>query len=260
MSSTKKEFDPLSGVFVDPKTRPPAPPAGPDPKALAKMLAKAAAAKAGAPSAAPGRAPPPGPAKPPAPTPAKGIAGAPPPKRALSAAEALEAARKAAEAEDAERRRKLEEARRVAAEARARLAAPPPPRAIPAAVVIETPVAVPVAPPASPIETAQALLATRLPGAQLAVATAMYADERKLLTVLWKAHRGRFLAAGDLDHALAADAVLIAASNLGPRELLAATVSTVKGDWLLWMDLRQHQVIAAFANARAWMAGLEPNP
>lgn len=256
MSSTKKEeFDPLSGVFVDPKTGPPSTPAGPDPRALAKLLAKAAAARAGAPSAAPGRAPAPAPPPPPA----RGLAGAPPPRRTLSAAEALEAAR---EAEEAEKRRKLEEARRVAAEARARLAAPPTPAspAIPAAVVIEPPAAVPAASPASPIEAAQALLASRLPGTSLAIATAMYADDRKLLTVLWKAHRGRFLAAGELDHALAADAVLIAASNLGPRELLAATVSTDKGDWLLWMDLRHHQVIAAFANARAWMAGLEPNP
>lgn len=254
MSSTKKEFDPLSGVFVDPKKpAEPAPAAGPDPRALAKMLAKAAVAKAGAPTPAPGAAPPPPPAAPPAA--AKGLAGAPPPRKTLSAAEALEAARRAEGEEELQRQRRLDDARRIAAEAKARLASAPG-RAIPAAVVIEPPP--PMPPAGSPLEAAQGLLASRLPGCGYTIASAMYADERKLLAVLWKAHRSRFVATGRVDQALAADAILLATTNLGPRELVAATLVTDKGDWLVWMDLRHHQVIAAFANARAWMSGLEP--
>jgi hypothetical protein len=93
MSTSKKDYDPLSGLFgggepmpdvhdetllppepnvrglkpVSRRTPPPPPPApeaaaGPDPAALARILAKAAAAKAGAPTRAPEAAPPPVPA------------------------------------------------------------------------------------------------------------------------------------------------------------------------------------------------------
>lgn len=262
MAGTKKEFDPLSGVFADPASPSDAPPSpsGTDPRALARILAKAAAAKAGAPRPAPSAA---APAAPPsaaaAPARPAGLAGAPPPKRALSAAEALEAARRAEEERVADQKRKEEEARRLAAEALAKLQAA---KAAPAQVRVPaearpdrvTPHAH-AAP--SPMELAAGILHARLPGGGFTVSHATLADDRKLLGVLWKAHRTRFITTHQVDQAIAADIVLQAVLSLGPGELVAATVTTDRGDWLVWIDATRSTVLATFANARAWLAGLE---
>ncbi len=251
---------------------PPTPPsAGPDPRALAKILAKAAQAKAGAPASRPAAAAPE--AKVEAKPVIRGVAAAPPPQRKLSALEAMDLARK-------------QEADEKATNVRAsqppapQIALPPAPTFTPAptaslapaaprpAVLVAAP-APALAPPAPvlalpPVATVtedqlgdivQSVLGAGLPGAQVYIANAMFADDRKPLTALWRSHRARFLATHQVEYAVGATVVLHHLINDPPQTLAVAHGVTDKGEFLLWVDVGGRRLITAFANPRQLVAG-----
>jgi hypothetical protein len=114
---------------------------------------------------------------------------------------------------------------------------------------------VPAAPVVNLGDTVQALLSTAVPGASLYVAGAAAADDRAVQKPLWKAHRARFIAAGDFAGALAAAAVLQALSEQPRGTLVAAHVVSDGGELLVWFDLRGGQVLASFPDARVWGVG-----
>jgi hypothetical protein len=101
-------------------------------------------------------------------------------------------------------------------------------------------------------ERAQPLVNAALPGAPLYVASALRADDRAALLPLWKAHRARLLAGGDVRTAFAAAAVLQALGAVPLGDLLAALVVRDGGDLLVWFDLRDGRVLGAFDGAAAW--------
>jgi hypothetical protein len=87
------------------------------------------------------------------------------------------------------------------------------------------------------------------------VARALVMDDRGVLTAQWRAHRARFATSGDLAGAVSVLAVLRALASVGRGQLVAAHAVTDKSDWLLWVDLGNASLIAAFKDARAWFAG-----
>ncbi len=247
---------------MPPPVLPAAPAAGPDPRALAKALAKAAVAKAGAPAP---RAEEPAPAAPARAAEAKpvvrGVAAAPPPVRKLSALEALDLARKQ-EAERAAAPPAPTPAAAPAAPAPAAAAAPkatPAPVAAAAAPVVA---AAPVAAPAAPVipedqlgDAIQTLLGGALPGAQVYIANAMFATDRKALTALWRAHRARFLATHQIEYAVGSATVLHLLASCPTDQLAMAHGVTDKGEFLLWIDLSTRSLVTAFANPKQLIAG-----
>ncbi len=87
------------------------------------------------------------------------------------------------------------------------------------------------------------------------VANALRVQQRRLLQALWRSHRDRFLADGQLERAVGAAAVLHALESVSEEGLVVAHVVTEAGDYLLWLDLDQDTVLAAFSDARAYFAG-----
>ena len=248
MPGTRKDLDPLSSLVSKPEASRPAPPRAPTPAELARILAKAAVAKANA--GRPG--PPTAPAAPvaaPAPARPVGIAGAPPPRRTMSATEAMEAARQAEE-DRASHAVAAPPAR--APEPSLRAVAPPPPP-----IVAETPTRPPPTARTALTDPVQAILAGALAGTTLFVAGAYFAEDRKILTALWKAHRANFGARMQLDQAVACETVLIALQTAPPQRLVAAHVLSDRADFLLWVDVQNRKLLAAFPNARMLIAGLQ---
>jgi len=87
------------------------------------------------------------------------------------------------------------------------------------------------------------------------VANALRVRQRSLLQALWRSHRARFLADGQLERAVGAAAVLHALDSVSEEGLVVAHVVTDASDYLLWLDLDQDTVLAAFSDARAYFAG-----
>lgn len=250
---------------MPPPVIPPSPSAGPDPRALAKALAKAAVAKAGAPAPRPEEAAPAAQAQAAEAKPVvRGVAAAPPPVRKLSAMEAMDLARK------------QESERAAAAAAPAAAAAAPAPAAPPAAASRAVPVAIPAAAvaavaavsgAATPVatqpvvaedqlgDTIQGLLGASLPGAQIYIANAMFASDRKALTALWRAHRARFLATHQIEYAVGSATVLHLLSACPADQLAMAHGVTDKGEFLIWVDLSNRSLVTAFANPKQLIAG-----
>lgn len=257
-------------------------PAGPDPVQLAKILAKAAASKAAA--AAPGGAsaaqassapasvaekplvakvsPPqaarPAPAKPAPPAAKPKVASslasrlAPPPKRALSAEEALNAARSDEEAQRHAQADKRADDQQKAAAAKAIF------QARVAAAAAPVPVGKPT-PAAMREDQLTDMIAGIVTSASpelgaVYVANAILMDERVVLAGLWRAHRAKFAAAGDLAGAVACGAVLRALTTVPIGQLVAAHAVTDKSDWLVWVDMVAGSPLAAFRDARVWFA------
>ena len=211
-------------------------------RAIAVAVGKAAAARARASEPAPRAAPPPapGPPEPAPPAPPKAESRRPVARhsridalvnRARRPVSAAEAMRLAAEEEAravADQRRKLEaereRARRRGADALS--------------------------------DAVQELLPRVLPGAgPMYVAKAVLAEDRTVLKALWKAHRTRFLKDGELERAVGAAAVLHALGGVPAGRLVAAHVVTDASDYLVWLDMEQAALVAAFADARAYFAG-----
>ncbi len=229
-----------------------------DPKDLAKMLAKAAAARGKAPrSPAPeaprnptpmaaesrptiGRlatAPPPGRTRPAADGVAEGsrLSAAPPPVRKKSASEVLD-----------------ELARHPEPEPPA--AVPPPVEATPRPAPKPATIRIP-ATNQGDSDWVAALLLQQLPMlAGATVAKVLLVEDREAQKALWKGHRARFLATGDVGHGLAVAAVLHALSQAPAGELAVARLVTGDRDWLVWVERRS--CIAAFPNASLWFNGI----
>lgn len=245
--------------------------AGPDPRELAKILAKAAVAKAKAsapPAAAAPPAAPPKKAAAPVPDAPRGAFAAPPPKRGVSAAEAMDAARaaearaeeaKAAEAKAAGAKAagaKAAEAKAAEARAPEKSAAaalsPAPAVGRPGDAKPAEPLRVP-APAADRVaDTVQRLIGATLPNAAIYVPAAIMADDRAMLRPLWKAHRARLLAEGDIERAISAASVISALQSRPAGALAVAHVVHDGGEFLGWFDLAEGAPIAAFPGARAW--------
>jgi len=101
----------------------------------------------------------------------------------------------------------------------------------------------------------QRQLPSWLPGSNdMYVANAMIIDQREVHQDLWRAHRGNFVAEGELERAVSAVAVLNALEHIGEGQLIAAHVVTDASDYLVWLDLERQGLVAAFSDARAFFA------
>jgi len=102
----------------------------------------------------------------------------------------------------------------------------------------------------------QVLIPSCLPGVgSIYVANAKVMPDREVLEAIWKSHRAKFLADGELERAVAASRVLHAFSTVPDDSLVAAHVVTDASDYLVWIDLQTGSLVAAFADARAYFAG-----
>jgi hypothetical protein len=86
------------------------------------------------------------------------------------------------------------------------------------------------------------------------VANAIVTDERDVLVALWRAHRSKFLSEGRIERAVSAATVLHALAHCPTGMLIAAHVVTDVSDYLVWIDMKDDSLIAAFPDARAWFA------
>ncbi len=102
----------------------------------------------------------------------------------------------------------------------------------------------------------QELIPACLPGVgDVEAVNAKVMDEREVLVAIWKSHRSKFLADGELERAVAAARVLQAFDSAPAGALVAAHVLTSASDYLLWIDLQSGSLVAAFADARSYFAG-----
>ena len=102
----------------------------------------------------------------------------------------------------------------------------------------------------------QSLIVASLPGVgDIDVKAAKVADERDVLSALWKSHRSKFLSDGELERAVAAARVVDHLKNSPSGALIAAHAVTAASDYLVWIDLQSGSLVAAFADARAYFAG-----
>jgi hypothetical protein len=102
----------------------------------------------------------------------------------------------------------------------------------------------------------QELIPACLPGVgDVEVANAKVMDEREVLKAIWKSHRSKFLADGELERAVAAARVVQIFETAPAGSLVAAHVMTTASDYLVWIDLQSGSLVAAFADARAYFAG-----
>ena len=104
-------------------------------------------------------------------------------------------------------------------------------------------------------ERVRQLVPASLPGlGKHKVANAIVTDEREVLVALWRAHRSRFLSEGRIERAVSAATVLHALEHCPTGMLIAAHVVTEVSDYLVWIDMKDDSLIAAFPDARAWFA------
>jgi len=89
----------------------------------------------------------------------------------------------------------------------------------------------------------------------LEVQNALVMDDRRVLKALWKGHRARLAAEGQMDAVVATTNVLRALEAVAPGQLVAAIVSTSKSEYLVWVDLGSEATVAALPNARSWIQG-----
>lgn len=102
----------------------------------------------------------------------------------------------------------------------------------------------------------QSLIEASLPGVgDIDVKAAKVAEERDVLTALWKSHRSKFLSDGELERAVAAARVVDHLKQSPSGSLIAAHAVTAASDYLVWIDLQSGSLVAAFADARAYFAG-----
>jgi len=105
-------------------------------------------------------------------------------------------------------------------------------------------------------ERIQVLIEASLPGVgSLDVKASKVAGERDVLLALWKAHRTKFLGDGELERAVAAARVVDSLKHAPDGALLAAHAVTEASDYLVWIDLQNGSLVAAFADARSYFAG-----
>ncbi|MCB9777851.1 MAG: hypothetical protein H6742_04745 [Alphaproteobacteria bacterium] len=104
-------------------------------------------------------------------------------------------------------------------------------------------------------DVVQDLIPAWLPGCgTVYVANAIAVKDRHVMAAVWKAHRSKFLADGQLERAVGAAAVLAALEQSEDGHLVAAHAVTDASDYLVWLDLGKNSLVAAFADARAYFA------
>jgi hypothetical protein len=117
--------------------------------------------------------------------------------------------------------------------------------------------AVPSAPTAISPAAVSAIVMASLPGlAGARVVSSVVVEDREAQKALWKGHRARFLVVGDVEHGVAAGAVIAALGRAASGPLLVARLALAERDWLVWVDMGQASCIAAFPNASLWFSGL----
>ncbi|MCK6508144.1 hypothetical protein L6R53_33060, partial [Myxococcota bacterium] len=104
-------------------------------------------------------------------------------------------------------------------------------------------------------DAVQELIPEWLPGiGTVFVANAIAVQQRDLLRALWRGHRSKFLADGQLERAVGAAAVLSALDKAPEGTLVAAHAVTDASDYLVWLDLDKRSLVAAFPDARAYFS------
>lgn len=104
-------------------------------------------------------------------------------------------------------------------------------------------------------DVVQELIPEWLPGiGAVFVANAIAVQQRDLLRALWRGHRSKFLADGQLERAVGAAAVLSALDKAPEGTLVAAHAVTDASDYLVWLDLDKRSLVAAFPDARAFFS------
>jgi hypothetical protein len=82
------------------------------------------------------------------------------------------------------------------------------------------------------------------------------AQQRELLTALWKSHTHRLAEDGRWNEAGSCAAVVDALDRLGPGQLAAVPARAGSDDLLVWVDLTRRSVIAVIPDGRAYLTGL----
>ena len=86
------------------------------------------------------------------------------------------------------------------------------------------------------------------------VASALDSFDRPLMRAIWRSHRTKFLISGQLEYAVAALSVIDAFEQIEEGQLVAAYVETTASDYLIWVDLPNGRLVAAFADAKSYFA------
>ena len=86
------------------------------------------------------------------------------------------------------------------------------------------------------------------------VASALDSFDRPLMRAIWRSHRTKFLISGQLEYAVAALSVIDAFEHIEEGQLVAAYVETTASDYLIWVDLPNGRLVAAFADAKSYFA------
>ena len=103
--------------------------------------------------------------------------------------------------------------------------------------------------------TVQSMIMERLPQlTEFHVVSAMDSFERPLLKAMWMTHKMKFLMQGKLEYAVAATSVIDSLETVEEGQLVAVYIETTASDYLIWMDTKEHRLIAAFANAGQYFA------
>ena len=82
------------------------------------------------------------------------------------------------------------------------------------------------------------------------------AQQRELLSALWKAHTQRHIQDQRWNVAGACAAVVDALDRVGPGQLVAVSAKAGADDLLVWFDVGRRSVVAVIPDGRAYLAGL----
>lgn len=99
-------------------------------------------------------------------------------------------------------------------------------------------------------------LVSKVLGSGVVAQPARLADQRDLLTALWKSHAQRHVEDQNWAVAGACSAVVEALGRVAPGALAAAPARAGSEDLLVWMDLSRGAVLAVVPDGRSYLAGL----
>ena len=86
------------------------------------------------------------------------------------------------------------------------------------------------------------------------VASALDSFDRPLMKAIWRSHRSKFLMHGQLEYAVSALSVIDGLEKIEEGQLVAAYVETMASDYLIWIDIPNQHLVAAFADAKSYFA------
>jgi len=86
------------------------------------------------------------------------------------------------------------------------------------------------------------------------VASALDSFDRPLMKAIWRSHRSKFLMHGQLEYAVSALSVIDGLEHIEEGQLVAAYVETMASDYLIWVDIPNQRLVAAFADAKSYFA------